>query len=61
MFTVCAGKWDGNEQNTKYIESFVSFEQALLAWTQVQDYPWSELEYAPPFSEKRFILRPIEQ
>jgi len=44
-FTVLAGKYDGNERNIKYVESFATLDDALTALKFVSDYPWYEIEY----------------
>lgn len=44
-FTVVAGKYDGNEENCKYADSFNNFDAALRALDFVSDYPWHRIEY----------------
>lgn len=44
-FTVLAGKYDGNERNIKYVESFATLDGAIVALREVNDYPWYEIEY----------------
>lgn len=45
MFTVVAGKFDGNEENCKYVEEFKTLDEAIVAFLQVTDYPWCRIEY----------------
>ena len=45
MFTVLAGKYDGYDRNTKYVEVFATLDEAIIALQSVSDYPWSEIEY----------------
>ena len=45
MFTVLAGKYDGYERSTKYVEDFATLDKAIIALQSVSDYPWSEIEY----------------
>lgn len=42
-FVVEAGKYDGNEENCKYSESFATREEAERALARVSDYPWSRI------------------
>lgn len=44
-FDVLAGKYDGDERNCKYCDSFESFDEAIVAYFSVSDYPWYEMIY----------------
>jgi hypothetical protein len=44
-FTVAAGKYDDNELNTKYVDSFATLDEAIDAYDEVCGYPWAEIEY----------------
>ena len=48
LFTVVAGKYDGEERNCKYIESFATLPEALVAFYTATDYHFCELEYKAP-------------
>ena len=43
-YTVLAGKYDGNEENVKYVETFPTIEEAIEAYKKVLDYPWQRVE-----------------
>lgn len=45
MFTVIAGKYDNCKRNYKYVETFSTLDEAIVALQAVSDYPWSEIEY----------------
>ena len=45
-YTVLAGKYDGDEINWKYIDSFDTFEEAMTAYNTVRDYPVHQIEDA---------------
>jgi len=45
MFHVSAGKFDGDERNCKYCDSFDSLDKAIVAYIQYSDYHWCELVY----------------
>ena len=42
-FDVEAGKWDGNEENCKYCDSFTDAMEAIKAYNYVSDYPWARI------------------
>lgn len=42
-FDVEAGKWDGDEENCKYCDSFTDAMEAIKAYHHVSDYPWSRI------------------
>ena len=44
-FHVSAGKYDDQERNCKYCESFHSLADALAAWEKYKSYPWAVIEY----------------
>ena len=44
-FTVIAGKYDGGERNCKYVESFDTLDEAIVAYQAFDDYPWCEIVY----------------
>lgn len=44
MFTVIAGKYDGWEENCKYVDNFLTIYEALDAYKKVCDYPWARIE-----------------
>lgn len=43
-FHVLAGKYDGNDENCKYVNTFTTREEAEAALAEVADYPWSRIE-----------------
>ena len=43
-FRVLAGKYDGNDENCKYANTFATREEAEAALAEVSDYPWSRIE-----------------
>lgn len=43
-FHVLAGKYDGNDENCKYANTFATREEAEAALAEVSDYPWSRIE-----------------
>ena len=43
-YMVIAGKYDGNEENIKYVEDFPNIEEAIEAYKKVLDYPWKRME-----------------
>ena len=45
IFTVVAGKYDGQERNCKYRKAFATLDEAISACDQVREYPWVEIEY----------------
>lgn len=45
MFSVIAGKYDGNEINCKYIQDFSTLDEAIAAYDQVASYPWAYIKY----------------
>jgi hypothetical protein len=45
MFTVIAGKYDGNELNCKYSEDFETLDKAIAAHDEMSTYPWALIEY----------------
>ena len=44
QFHVLAGKYDGNDENCKYANTFATREEAEAALAEVSDYPWSRIE-----------------
>lgn len=44
-FHVSAGKYDDQERNCKYCDSFATLDEALEAFKKISSYPWSEIEY----------------
>lgn len=45
MFTVIAGKYDGNELNCKYNADFETLDEAIVAHDEMSTYPWAIIEY----------------
>lgn len=45
MFSVIAGKYEGNELNCKYSHDFPSLDEAIEAYDQVDSYPWAYIQY----------------
>ena len=43
-YVVIAGKYDGNEENIKYVKTFPTIEDAIEAYKKVLDYPWQRME-----------------
>lgn len=43
-FEVEAGKYDGDEENCKYCNSFDSADEAVHQFAFVSDYPWARLD-----------------
>ena len=43
-YMVIAGKYNGNEENIKYVEAFTTIEEAIEAYKKVLDYPWQRME-----------------
>lgn len=44
QFDVVAGKYDGSEENCKYSDRFATYDEALIAFDKVGDYPWRRIE-----------------
>ena len=58
QYDVVAGKYDGDEENCKYSERFVTYDEALAAFNKVGDYPWRRIEVVhPELSELRMEKR----
>ena len=45
MFIVTAGKYDDQEPNCKYSDSFETLDDAIKAYDLVMGYPWQYIEY----------------
>ena len=45
QFHVSAGKYDSQERNCKYCESFNSIDDAIEAYDRYKSYPWAVIEY----------------
>lgn len=45
LFTVSAGKYDGNDHNCKYSDSFATLDEAIDAYDEVSSYPWAYIYY----------------
>lgn len=57
-FAVDAGKYDGDEENCKYSECFATYDEALVAFNKVGDYPWRRIRvYHAELSELRMEKR----
>ena len=57
-YTVVAGKYDGFERNTKYINDFGTLEEAFddVAGKQLNTYPWCEIEVDGVVDGQSFII-----
>lgn len=57
-YTVVAGKYDGFERNTKYINDFGTLEEAFdgVAEKQLNTYPWCEIEVNGVVDGQSFII-----
>lgn len=45
MFSVIAGKYDGQDKNCKYSDEFETLDQAIAAYDTVSSYPWAHIVY----------------
>jgi len=45
MFSVIAGKYDGDDLNCKYSDDFDSLDDAIAAFDKVKGYPWAFIQY----------------
>ena len=45
MFTVIAGKYDGNEINCKHSTDHPTLDEAIKAYDEVGSYPWAYIQY----------------
>ena len=54
-FEVLAGKYDGDEENCKYANSFDTLDEAIVDIERVRDYPWSRIVYCG-IDHTRFIV-----
>ena len=59
-FSVAAGKYDGEDRNCKYCDSFVELDDAIVAYFSVLDYPWAELTYDGP-DNTTFVMNPYSK
>lgn len=51
-FFVVAGKYDGNKENCKFVDTFRTFIEAVIQWQNVNDYPWARIEWKSPNNVK---------
>ena len=57
-FTVVAGKYDGHERNTKYINDFDTLEEAFddVDNKNLTGAPWCEIEVHGVMTDHKFII-----
>ena len=57
-YDVVAGKYDGNERNIKYINTFDTLEEAFddVANKSLHTYPWCEIEVHGAIDRHKFII-----
>ena len=57
-YEVVAGKYDGNERNIKYINTFDTLEGALddVDNKSLTGYPWCEIEVHGVMTDHMFII-----
>lgn len=57
-YTVVAGKYDGHDQNTKYINDFDTLEKAFddVFDKDLMTYPWCEIEIRGALEGSYFVI-----